>query len=343
MMLREPGCLTWVLHRALGNDAPFPPAESWRSELAALKASRLTSLAAWLLRPQLESLPRDVRVHLEAAQLMGESVAERSRSQLAEAALIFNRLSLDWAVLKGWALASRLYPSPACRPSGDLDLLVAGSDLSRGIEGLLKAGYRVEGEDQTYHTRLVREESSQGASVIELHHRCAPPGFAAPETTAILARRRSFESRAGLVWVPAREDEIDLLVRHYLRHAGDQAILLLDLLLALNGERQVHPLGSLVGDDLERLGFGRAIDGPRRWHHAVLRRWMARRTFEERRSERHAALVGIPLALASSPLTAMGSLARVIWPSRPTPRWLAQSRTAPGYAWRLKRLVRLGR
>jgi hypothetical protein len=342
-MSPEPPVLTWVVHRALGAEEDFPIVEHWSRELAALKASRLTALTAHLVRPRFNSLPHPVRTHLEAALLLAETVADQGKGQLAESREVLDRAGIRWVTMKGWALATRLYSTAACRPSGDLDLLVAAEDVNATLGLFLELGYRPEGEDRSYHTRLVRD-SARGASVIELHHRPGPARFGGLSTPAILAARQRFESGAGSIWIPSPEHEADLLIRHYLRHAGDQAILLLDILKLLAGRRLAHPLGALVGDDLSRLGLERTVEGPRRWSHSVLRRWMERRNYEERRAARHAALVGIPLALARSPLAAAGSLARVVWPARPTPRWIEPSRSGGGrFTWRLRRIARLGR
>jgi hypothetical protein len=339
----EPPVLTWVVQQALGTERDFPSIEHWSRELAALKASRLTALAAHLLRPRFDSLPHPVRTHLEAAFLLAETVVDQGRAQLVESREVLDRAGVSWVTMKGWALATRLYSTAACRPSGDLDLLVAAEDVNAAVGLFRGLGYRTEGEDRSYHTRLVRD-SARGANIIELHHRPGPPRFGGLSTPAILAARHPFESGAGTIWIPSPEHEADLLIRHYLRHAGDQAILLLDILKLLAGKRLTHPLGALVGEDLTRLGLERTVEGPRRWSHSVLRRWMARRSYEERRAARHAALVGIPLALARSPLAAAGSLARVVWPARPTPRWIEPSRSGGGrFTWRLRRIVRLGR
>lgn len=316
--------------------------------MPALMASRLTPLAAKLLGPRIGSLPPDVRLHLEAAMLMAESLAERGRLQMDETGALLNRLGVGWVVLKGWPLALRLYPSPACRPSGDLDVLVASEDVPPVTAALEAIGYRIHGGDRSYHTRFIGPGQGGLANVIELHHHPGPPEFGGPVTSLVLAGRRPLDSPAGRLWIPAAPDELDLLVRHYLKHAGYQAILLLDMILAgrAAGEGPTidHPLGSLIGDDLARLGLERTIDGERRLACQPLRRWMTRRTFEQRRSERHAALVGVPLALSRSPAAALASLARVVWPRWPTPRWVETSRTATGgFTWRLRRLLRFGR
>jgi hypothetical protein len=345
MTTREPPLVTWVFRTALGEEAAPPPPAEWESALPALQASRLTTLAAHLAQSRVPALPPAVRAHFEAALLLGADRAERRRLQIGEVAASLERSGVDWMILKGWPLAVRLYPSPACRPSGDVDLLVSPAQRAAAQTVLEGLGYRVEGDDRGFHLRLVREGPVE-TGVLELHYRTVPPGMSGTPAEAVLARRRRWDTAAGVLWIPSPEDELDLLVRHYLRHAGDQAILLLDIAMLLEGKGVTHPLGALIAEDLSRLEPGRTwgIGGPRRWTQRTLRRWMMRRTFQERRAERHAALAGVPLALASSPWHAALALLRVAWPDHPTPRWLAASRTGTGrYTWRLKRLVRLGR
>jgi hypothetical protein len=337
--------LTWVLRTALGVETVPPPAADWEIGLRDLQSSRLTALAAHLAQSRVPALPTAVRAHLEAALLLGADRAARRRTQIAELVAPLERSGVEWVILKGWPLAARLYPSPACRPSGDVDLLVSPAGRAAAQDALEGLGYRVDGYDRGFHLRLVRAGTVE-TGVLELHYRTVPPGMSGPEAGAVLARRRRWDTAAGVLWIPSPEDELDLLVRHYLRHAGDQAILLLDIALLLEGSSVTHPLGALIADDLSRLELGRGggLGGPRRWSHRTLRRWMMRRTFAERRAERHAALAGVPLALASSPWHAALALLRVAWPDHPTPRWLAASRTGTGrYTWKLKRLVRLGR
>jgi len=344
---QEPECLRWVVHRALAETPPPPAPDQWRAGLSALNASRLTPLAAHLLKHHLPQLPTDVRLPMEAAALLADAVAERSQHQLREAAAILIDLELPWLVLKSWPLAVRYYAVASCRPSGDLDLLVRAGDVTRVSRALEGRGYQPEPGDRDYHTRFLRPTAS-GTDIIELHHAPGPPAHGGIPPGELLANRVEWESPAGRVFLPGPEHELDLLIRHYLRHGGYQGILRLDLLLvgrrAAGSGRVDHPLGSIIGNDLERLGFRRLIDGPRRMKLTALRSWMMRRTFEERRTARHISRIGIPLALARSPLAAAAELGRVVWPARPTPRWVPVSRTGWGrLTWRLQRLARMGR
>ncbi len=341
-MTAEPAPLAWVILMAAGREVAVPSAESWQTHLECLRRSRLVPLAAHLLQSRFQELHPDTRRYLEAATMMAESNVEQAASALVEIAARFDRRAIRWVVLKGYPLAARLYPRPSCRPSGDIDLLVDEPSLAAAEEDLVEAGYRAEGADRSYHLRLVRKGQT-GTQVVELHHRAAPAAHGGPRTADILAHRRAFPISGSTGWLPSAGHEVDLLIRHYLRHAGHQAIWLVDLLLLSAGTPLWHRLGSPIGDDLERVGLPRLVDGPARYSLRPLRRWMARRTFEERHTARHISPVGTALALAESPGAASRMLARLAWPSQPTPRWFATSHTSWGrYTWRIRRLFKLG-
>ena len=341
----EPEVVAWVLHTALGSKRPLPPPDQWTQAIHALGASRLTPLAVHQLGDRITQLPRDARVAMESAMLRAEVMTEQRQKQLAHAIPVLESTGLPWLILKGWPLALRLYPRPNCRPSGDLDLLVSPRHLAPVREVLDGIGYRAEETGTTgYHWRLVRQCAGAEPDVIELHYGAGPPTMVSPSADVILRSRRPLETAAGVIWIPSVEMERDLLILHYLRHGGFQAILLLDVLLQLEGKPFRHPMGRLVGDDLERLGFRRTIDGPRSLRQALLARWMSARTFEQRRVAQHTSILGLPLALGRFPIGTFAELARLIWPRHPTPRWRAEAATPAGrYTWRWKRLARLGR
>ncbi|MEO8295968.1 MAG: nucleotidyltransferase family protein [Gemmatimonadota bacterium] len=341
---REPEALIWTLHTAIGNERALPDADAWRTAIPALGSSRLLGLAGHLLGARKSSLPDRVRLTFEAADLEAEVIARRNRAQLDHLLAYLAQTDLRWVVLKSWPLAARLYPAPAYRPSGDLDLLVGQESWKWVVQALLSAGYERTQENETFHHRFLRRSADGYHDVIELHHSPNPREFGGPEAEEVLASRQMFQSEAGPVPIPSPDVERDLLVRHYLRHGGSQAILLLDLLLHLNGESFAHPLGNLITGDLARLDFKPTITGPETWRHQVLARWMAARTFAERRAARHVSVAGLPLALARSNGAALLALSRVVWPKYPTPRWRASNRSGfRRWTWRLHRLARLGR
>ncbi|MEO8202130.1 MAG: nucleotidyltransferase family protein, partial [Gemmatimonadota bacterium] len=298
--MTEPEALLWVMHTALGEERALPDATAWTSSLPALASSRLSALARHLLGSRADSLPIEARHHLEAATLEAECVSARASRQLEALSPHLEATGLPWVVLKSWPLAARLYPTPSCRPSSDLDLLVAFQHHASFARALSLHGYHPENSDNGFHTRYLGPRSDWGRDVVELHREAGPPEFGGPGVAEVLASRRRFSGECGAVWVPSIALERDLLIRHYLRHGGNQAILLLDLLLHLRGEGLTHPLGALVGNDLARLGFERQVNGPRPWRQQMLARWMASRDFETRRAARVISPAGLPLALARS-------------------------------------------
>jgi hypothetical protein len=74
-------------------------------------------------------------------------------------------------VLKGAALAYQVYPAPAYRSMGDVDLLVAGEQIGQASKALLAAGFGVDPDEYqpTHHLRPFR---APGYPLpVELHHR----------------------------------------------------------------------------------------------------------------------------------------------------------------------------
>ncbi|MGH7657378.1 MAG: hypothetical protein ACREL6_04020, partial [Gemmatimonadales bacterium] len=145
-------------------------------------------------------------------------------------------------------------------------------------------------------------------------------------TGDVLDSRQLWTGSEAPVWIPGTPDERDLLTRHYVRLAGRQAILLLDLLLHLNGEVMAHPSGAVVADDLERLGLDPSVTGPSEWQLKPLRRWMSARTFAERR--RAPTPIAARLALPALPVTWMDTARRLreVGLTRRRPRWLTRKR-----------------
>jgi hypothetical protein len=78
--------------------------------------------------------------------------------QLAEILNIFRRTHIKIWVLKGAALAWSLYPDPALRPSGDLDLLVLPDDIAQARRLLESLGYKCLGNRFEINREFYREE-----------------------------------------------------------------------------------------------------------------------------------------------------------------------------------------
>ncbi|MEP7326829.1 MAG: nucleotidyltransferase family protein [Gemmatimonadota bacterium] len=343
---REPEVVRWVFRELLDPDhSPAPAPALWQGMPAVLLAGRLSPLAVHLLGPRIGDLRPEERRPLEAADLDAQARSHAVERQLRQLASLLDETPVRWVVIKGWPLAARLYPTPACRPSVDLDLLVAGTDHAEVARVFMRAGY---GETTTpatatYHRSFRPPDGSHGVPV-ELHSSPEPWSYQAPLTSQILGSRVRYRSPVGPLWIPGPSIERDLLIRHYCRHAGSQAILLLDLLLALRGSRMQHELGALIALDLDRLDLEPVITGPSKARQAPLHYWMSQRTFHERRTARLKSPLGMSLALARSPGAFTGEVLRFIWPRFPTSRWCKPGDPSRGIPlWRVRRLLSLGR
>ncbi|MGH7702973.1 MAG: nucleotidyltransferase family protein [Gemmatimonadales bacterium] len=342
-MKSEPDVIRWVVHTALGRRPPQLPApDQWARAIGDLEAGRLGALAAHLLGSDLEQLPLPARLHLQATQSRARSLVARTTPQLVELAAAMERLGASWLILKGLPLGYRLYPSPACRPARDIDILVGREHLTGAETVLRDLGYHAASRiDPLLHHREYRRPCRDGEDLVELHWSAHLPGFGGPPPAIVLQKRREIALDGLTIYVPGAEEERDLLLRHFVKHASAHAILLLDLLLHLGEAPYRHPLGGLVGDDLVRLGLPRSIDGPNRPRIYPLRRWLSHRTFAQRSENRKVTWVLIPGAMASPATFFPWMWRQVLWPKEPSERWRPVAAGPLGrYTWRLRRLLR---
>lgn len=128
-------------------------------------------------------------------------------------------------VLKGWAVA-RLYPDPALRPFGDVDLAVAPQQLTLAQEVVRSAE----------HVRLD----------VDLHH----------ADLAILGTWEALVGRSRLVplddiqvRVLCPEDQLAHLCLHFLRHSGERPLWLVDIAAAVEDRGSDFDWNLCLGSD----------------------------------------------------------------------------------------------
>lgn len=107
------------------------------------------------------------------AQALAVAAAEATRARALVSALeALERAGVTAIVIKGTALAYRHYPSPALRPRGDTDLLVAEDEVGRAREALRGAGFTEE------NVALHGQTTFAGGETLDLHWRVAnSPAF----------------------------------------------------------------------------------------------------------------------------------------------------------------------
>lgn len=150
--------------------------------------------------------------------ILAETVAQTAaRNLLAEQRLLdvlagLRERGLEPVLVKGWAVG-RYYPSAGIRPHGDLDLLVAPADYSRGQEVLTLLGNR--------------------AIDVDLH-----PGYPKLYDRTfgeLFERTRLVPLRDREVRVLGEEDHLRLLAVHMLHHGAWRPLWLCDVAAALEG------------------------------------------------------------------------------------------------------------
>lgn len=118
------------------------PEELWPAVAARLRVQKLTGLAAAMAeRGTLRLSPAqvgDLLEHQHDAMLRALDLERRLLQILAA----FEAPGIESVVLKGPAVAHTMYPDPAWRPFGDLDLLVRARDWRAACALLPELGYR---------------------------------------------------------------------------------------------------------------------------------------------------------------------------------------------------------
>ena len=100
---------------------------------------RLASLTWWMCRRA--ALPEDVQRDLRRAYYAAAGDAELHQRELAHVLRQLNSHQIQVVVFKGAALAYGVYPDPACRTMGDIDLWIVGEDIEQARQALSEIGY----------------------------------------------------------------------------------------------------------------------------------------------------------------------------------------------------------
>lgn len=282
----------------------FPPASTglWPAILLPAIAEQRAADIAALTESQWEGMTADATKHglapLLYANLQRLSVAQREALPTLETLRTAYRASTVQAMrregelrrvldgladagvrptlFKGAALAYTAYPTPACRPMGDIDLWVMDEEMPGAMRSLETLGYEAHEKENRPHALMRATDgevqmrpgnATQG--LVELHW-----GVFAGEWLA----RTTAVDRPGV-----RSRRIDLHVsgRTAYTLATEDALIQLAVHMGINHQMSLHPLRSLV--DIALLST-RPVD----WEQVIQRV----------RAWRVATVTGVALALA---------------------------------------------
>jgi len=191
-------------------------------------------------------LPPDVACAWTARTTALNEDALRFRLTLETTLTSLNAAGIRPILLKGASLGLDLYPEDALRGMGDLDLLIAPSELERALAVCARAGL-VMGESsfpawwyRLAHFHLKLRPTSSLLREVEVHWALHHPSLLLT-VQAIDLRRRSIPVLEQRAWTLAPEDRLLHLITHLASHAyGARSASRADLLRVVTDPN--HPL-----------------------------------------------------------------------------------------------------
>ncbi len=164
--------------------------------------------------------------------------------ELARISARFSGEGIETILLKGAALLLTVYPHPALRPMGDLDLLVREADVPRALSVSEALGFKIlrpgvsEARLRTKHEIALARRLADGTPIyLEIHWRFIPREslVAGPSREPEQLWRESYpsEDRTIFARVLSAEDALVLGALHLQRHVYSRAIWFVDLAMIL--------------------------------------------------------------------------------------------------------------
>ena len=147
----------------------------WATLASDAEAHGLAPLAHLWLQPYRQAAPAATMQQLEALELRHRMWHRERTIALAEILQALERASIDAIVLKGAALAWSIYPSPALRPMGDIDLMVPAAAARAAQLSLRRLAFDAEDMRQrrfgrNAHHLPIASRSQNGVTIsIEIH------------------------------------------------------------------------------------------------------------------------------------------------------------------------------
>jgi hypothetical protein len=178
---------------------------------------------------------------LRGAYYAAAGDAELHRAELSAALVTLRLAGVVPILFKGAALAYTVYPDPACRPMGDLDLWVTAESMPAARAALLSAGYSEHEKDDrplaiqaqmAGEVQLVGRKAGQG--LIELHWGAFAGEWlrrtADVDHREIFCRARATRIAGHEAWIMAPEDAaiqlaVHLAVNHQMAYPGVRGLL----------------------------------------------------------------------------------------------------------------------
>jgi hypothetical protein len=185
---------------------------------------------AWLRWRGSGDCPPGIVPGLQVAWYTAVGDAELHRRELRTVLQVLDAAGLTPVVFKGAALAHTVYPDPACRPMGDLDLWVEPKEILAARDSLEAAGYRFAARSERppalmemYSGEVRLHGPDDATGLVELHFGVFPGEWlrrvAAVDDVAIRVRCQPVEVAGAPAWTLSPEDHlIQIAVHNAINH-----------------------------------------------------------------------------------------------------------------------------
>ncbi len=155
--------------------AAFEAVNDWQELAAQAEVHGLSVMLGRLAANGDVSLPRELDLQLKALTIRHQKVFAARRIVLSDVIDIFEQHNIDFALLKGAALAKLIYNPPWLRPMRDIDILVKRDDALQAQKLLREVGFENEDYGAGYlfeHHHLPNSIRIQDNFTIslEIHH-----------------------------------------------------------------------------------------------------------------------------------------------------------------------------
>jgi len=186
---------------------------------------------AWLTLKRAYSFPPELGQRLRQDYYLAVGSASVRRQELTAVLNALRAGGLQPVVFKGAAFAYLIYPDPACRPTGDIDLWLSASQMPAACEILTNLGYQQVGKvDRPFALMAINGGEIQfygqkPRSLVELHWGVFPGEWlrrvASVDEAAILQRcvNTSIADLPALTLAP-EDSLIQLAVHHAISHSA---------------------------------------------------------------------------------------------------------------------------
>ena len=157
--------------------------DDWESLWEAAARHGLAPLLCYRLKEQdaLNLAPSRIADKLRNSLYLSTQRNVHKFQELGGVLSAFNHAGIRLIPLKGAHLAALVYPDPALRPMGDLDLLVPREQLEEGAEIITGLGYRAsrayQVDDECTRMQHLPPMNKDGHSTIEIHWAISKPHY----------------------------------------------------------------------------------------------------------------------------------------------------------------------